>query len=177
MTTGPRRDATLTDYITGRTIPDIGAEANRQALERYLVDKNGFKKTDIAVTVPIEVEFDDETYRSAADLAVKIEGRYMMVFKCAAGSLGSRQREVLAVARLLADYQIPLAIVSDGKTALVFDTLTGARLGEGLSAIPKRSELVDTLHAITLQPLPAERRKREQLIFRSYDSMNVNRLG
>jgi hypothetical protein len=98
------------------------------------------------------------------------------VIKCAAGSLGSREREVLALARLLVAYQIPWAIVSDGATALVFDTLTGAKRGEGLTAIPTRQELVDNAHRLTLRPLSTDRRKREQLIFRSYDSMNVNRV-
>jgi predicted type IV restriction endonuclease len=145
-------------------------------VERYLVDNLRFAKTEIQVDVPIEAEIDGDVYRSAADLAVQIGSRYMIVIICAAGSLGSREREVLALARLLVAYQIPWAIVSDGATALVFDTLTGAKRGEGLTAIPTRQELVDNAHRLTLRPLSTDRRKREQLIFRSYDSMNVNRV-
>ncbi|MDL2275598.1 hypothetical protein LJC22_05690 [Desulfosarcina sp. OttesenSCG-928-G10] len=29
----------IVDYITGRKVPHIGAEANRQQVERYLVEK------------------------------------------------------------------------------------------------------------------------------------------
>jgi hypothetical protein len=97
-----------------------------------------------------------------------------MVIKCAAGSLGSREREVVSAARLLTDYQVPLAIVSDGKTALIFDTLTGKKQGEGLDAIPVRSNLVVLARQFTWQPLSAEQQRREKLIFRTYDSMNVN---
>ncbi len=169
-----RGHATLTDYITGRIIPDVGAEANRQAVEIFLVESQGFAKSQIEVDTPLEMKLDDEVYRSTADLAVTIDGQYMIVIKCAAGSLGSREREVLAAARLLVEYQVPLAVVSDGRTALVFDTLTGKKRGEGLDAIPTRQELADYAGTISLAPLPSDRRKREQLIFRSYDSMNVN---
>ena len=166
--------ATLTDYLTGQTIPDVGAEANRQAVARFLVARQGYTKSDIEVDVPIEMEIAGETYASLVDLAVKIDNQYLIVIKCAAGSLGSREREVLAAARLLVGYQIPLAVVSDGHTALVFDTLTGKRQGQGLDAIPSRQDLVAYARKHPPTPLAPERRQREQLIFRSYDSMNVN---
>jgi hypothetical protein len=65
-----------------------------------------------------------------------------MAIKCAAGSLGSREREILAAARVTSEYQIPFAVVSDGKTAVVLDTLTGEKLGEGMQQIPSRQKLV-----------------------------------
>jgi len=166
--------ATLTDYITGRSIPDVGAEANRQAVEVFLVETQGFAKSEIDVDKLIEIEIDEEIYRSTVDLAISIDGQYMMVVKCAAGSLGSREREILAAARLLVNYQVPLAVVSDGLTALVFDTRSGKKRGDGLSAIPTRQELSHYARTVSLEPLAPDRRKREQLIFRSYDSMNVN---
>jgi hypothetical protein len=97
-----------------------------------------------------------------------------MAIKCAAGSLGSREREILAAARLLEDYQIPLAVVSDGQNAVVFDTLSGRKVGEGLNALPTKAEALKTLETLKLQPYPEERLERERLIFRTYDVENVN---
>jgi hypothetical protein len=97
-----------------------------------------------------------------------------MVLKCTAGSLGSWERETLAAARLLDTYQIPLSVVSDGKSAIVLDTVTGKKIGEGLQAIPSKKEAREKLSASTLSPLPADRIEPEKLIFRSYDSMKVN---
>ena len=97
-----------------------------------------------------------------------------MVFKCPAGSLGSWEREILAAARLLDTYQIPLAVVSDGKSAIVLDTITGKKLGEGLQFIPTKDEARKKMGALTRQPLSADRVEREKLIYRSYDSMKVN---
>ena len=165
---------TLTDYVSGREVPDIGAEANRQAVERYLVNKKGFTKSEIEVDVDLELIIADKPYRSHIDLVVSVDEVCYMAIKCAAGSLASREREILAAARLLMNYQIPVAAVSDGKTAIVLDTLSGKKSGEGLEAIPNRRDARDQLKKITLQPLPEKRVEGEKLIFRTYDMMNVN---
>ena len=101
----------ITDYITGRKVPNVGAEANRQAVERYLVEERGFAKQDIKVSVPIHLQIGEEDYRSCVDLVAVVDGNPMMVVKCAPGSLGSREREIISAARLLDVCPIPLAIV------------------------------------------------------------------
>ena len=98
----------------------------------------------------------------------------MIAIKCAAASLGSREREILAAARLLDEYQVPFAVVSDGKTAIVLDTAAGKKIGEGLHAIPSKEEALRMQDSLKHLPFPKERLEREKLIFRTYDSMNVN---
>jgi hypothetical protein len=167
---------TLVDFITGRSVPNMGAEENRQAVERFLVEEKGFAKDDIEVDTPIELDIAGEVYRSMIDLAVHVAGKVFMCIKCAPGSLGSREREIVAAARLLAPYQVPFAVVSDGKTAVVIETVSGKKIAEGLSAIPARDDAQKSMEVMRLAPFPEERRRREGLIFRSYDSMNVNRM-
>ena len=113
----------ITDFITGKKVPNVGAEANRQAVERYMVEEKGFKRQDIQVNVPIQMQIEEQIYCSYVDLVVMIEGRKLMAVKCAPGSLGSREREIVSAARLLDVYQIPLALVSDGTSAIVLDAL------------------------------------------------------
>ena len=166
----------LTDFITGKNVPNIGAEENRQAVERFLVERKGYQKADIEVDVDIEIRVGKEPYRSFVDLVVSADGgktRYM-VFKCVAGSLGSREREIVAAARLLDEYQIPISVVSDGKTAIVLDTVSGKKVGEGLDGIVSKNEALEKLQSYEFKPLPKDRMKRESLIFRSYDIENVN---
>jgi hypothetical protein len=166
----------ITDFVTGKTIPNVGAEENRQMVERFLVAEKGFSKADIEVDVDIELAIAGQPYRSQIDLVVSVDAgstRFMAI-KCAAASLGSREREILAASRLLAENQLPFSVVSDGKTAIVLDTVSGQKLGEGLSAIPSKDEAREKLKALQLRPFPKDKREREKLIFRSYDSMNVN---
>ena len=165
---------TIIDFITGKETPEIGSEANRQKVERLLVADKGFAKRDIEVDADIEIVVGGEVYRSQIDLVVTVEEKKFMVIKCVAASLGSWEREILSAARLLDRYQIPLAVVSDGKTAIVLDTLGSKKVGEGLGAIPSKDEAKKVLATLTLSPLPEKRREQEKIIFRSYDSMNVN---
>lgn len=168
--------AMIIDFITGREQPNVGAEENRQAIERFLVNSKGYSKEDIEVDADIGLTIAGEPYRSQVDLVISPDAgktRFMAV-KCAAGSLGSREREIVAAARLLDDYQIPVAVVSDGKTAIVMDTVTGKKMAQGLDAIPSKEEALRQLSSTEFLPLPEKRREREQLIFRTYDSDNVN---
>lgn len=164
----------LIDFISGREVPDIGAEANRQAFERMLVELKGFSRDDIEVDVPLELVVAGESYNSRVDLVASAGGRRMMAIKCAAGSLGSREREILAAARLLEDFQIPVSVVTDGRNVLVLDTLSGEKTGEGIDALPSREALSRMVSETVFVPFPDKKLEREKLIFRSYDMENVN---
>jgi hypothetical protein len=168
-------EETLIDHITGREIPDSGAEANRQEVERLLLESKGYAREDIEVDAPIVLNMGKEEYRSFVDLVVHIDGWRYMVIKCAPGSLASREREVIAAARLLCDYQIPQAAASDGRTAIVWDTVSGRKIGDGPGAIPSKQQVRESFDPKRLLPLAEIRRARQQLIFRSYDIMNVNK--
>jgi len=93
---------------------------------------------------------------------------------CAAGSLASWERQTVAAARLLGNTQVPLAVVSDGRTATVIDAVSGKSIGAGMEAIPSKAEALRGLTSARLEPLPEERREREALIFRTYDRETVN---
>ena len=165
---------TIVDFITGETVPDTGAEANRQAIEQLLVNAKGFDKKDIEVDAEIRLTIAGEPYRSQLDLVISVDETRFMAFKCAAGSLGSREREIVAASRLLDRFQIPLSVVSDGLTAIVLDTVSGKKIGEGLDAILSKPAARKHLKKFAPQVLAEKRREKEKLIFRSYDMMNVN---
>ncbi len=166
---------TLVDFVSGRRVPNTGAEENRQQVERYLVDSKGYSKDDILVDEPISFTVEGQAYASCIDLVVKAAGRRFMAIKCAAGSLGSREREAIAAARLADKTPLLLAVVSDGRQATVMETVSGRRLGNKLDDIPSRREAVRmTETGKWPRPLNERQLRKERLIFRSYDSMNVN---
>jgi hypothetical protein len=175
MTATLKPFTTLTDYVTGRPVPNIGAEENRQAVERVLVEGKGFAKEDIEVGTQISLPIQGATYRSRLDLVVRVNGVPVMVVTCAAGALGSWERQTLAAARLLEPLPAAYAVVSDGRTASVMDAASGQRLGDSLDAIPSKSDARRILESDGRHPFPAERREREILIFRTYDMERVNR--
>jgi hypothetical protein len=166
----------IADFVTGKDLPNIGAEENRQVIERFLIEHKGYLKEDIQIDADIEMTVAGELYQSQLDLVVSADGgktRFMAI-RCVAGSLGSREREIVAAARLLDNYQIPFSIVSNGKTAIVLETVSGKKTGEGMEAIPAKKEAIEKLESLELQPFPKDRLEREKLIFRTFDSENVN---
>ena len=154
MTATLKPFTTLTDYVTGRTVPNIGAEENRQAVERVLVESKGFAKTDIEVGVPIALPIQGAVYRSRLDLVVRVDGEPAMVVTCAAGAIGSWERQTLAAARLIEPLPAPCAVVSDGRTASVLDASSGRRLGDSLEAIPSKSDARRILESAGRDPFP-----------------------
>ncbi len=174
MTASFSNHRVITDFVTGKSVLDVGAEANRQAVEKYLVNEKGYARGDIIVDMPICLEIFGRPYRTKLDLVVFIHNNVFMVIKCAAGSLDSREREVVYAARVAMEHPIPVAVASDGHTALVFDALTRKPIGEGLEAIPSPESAGRIIAEMKPLPLDADRRDKEKVIFRSYDIMNVN---
>jgi hypothetical protein len=164
----------ITDFVTGKPVLDVGCEANRQAVEKYLVQR-GYARTDIAVDMEVSLTVAGEPYRTKLDLVVFVDSRAVMVIKCAAGSLGSREREVVYAARVMQDSPVPIAVASDGKTALVFDAIARKPIGQGLEAIPSPAAARSIIENTKDIFLPADRTEREKIIFRSYDIIDVNK--
>lgn len=162
---------TIRDFITQKEIPLVGAEENRQAVEAFLVNDRGYLREDIEVDADLSFKIGDEEYHSRIDLIVRTGNTRLMAVKCAAGSLGSRENEILAAARLL---NIPYCAVSDGKTAVVMETRTGEKTGEGLRFLWQKKDASDVLKNCEPMRFSRERLEKERLIFRSYDSMNIN---
>lgn len=170
----PKPGQTLIDFITGKEIPNIGWEENRQMVARMLVENKGYSKKDIEVDADIALTIKGKPYESKVDLVVSMQAKRVLAIKCAAGSLNSCEREIIAAARLLDNFQIPFAVVSDGINAIVWDTITGECLGKDIAAIPTQKQLTEKWGQLKFQSLPESRAQREALIFRTYDMEYVN---
>jgi hypothetical protein len=166
----------IQDFATGKQVPDIGPEGNRQDVERFLVEQKGYDKADLEIDVPMDMTVAGEPYKSRVDLVVRVDGTPYMAFKCVAGYIGSRDREIASAARLvLPDAQIPVAVSSDGQNAIVIDTISGKKLSEGMDTIPSKEYARNALKHYEPRPVSKERLEREKLVFRTYDLENVNR--
>ncbi|MDA3791828.1 MAG: type I restriction enzyme HsdR N-terminal domain-containing protein [Desulfobacula sp.] len=167
-------DYIITDYITGKPVRNMGSEASRQIFERFLVHEKGYSKKDIKVDEKLVVQFKGEDYISAIDLIVSCNDKALMAITCVAGSIGSYEREILAGARLVYDYQIPFAVSTDARDAMVMDTLSGKNTGQGLGAIPSKKEALKLVETIEYKPFDKTRKEREMIIYRSFNLEKIN---
>ncbi len=167
-------DYIITDFITGKAVRNIGPEASRQLFEKFLVQEKGYAKEDIRVDEKIIVQFKNEDYESTIDLIVCCKEKPIMAITCVAGSIGSYEREILAGARLVYDTQIPIAISTDSRDAIIMDTLTGKTTAQGLNNIPSKEEATSLIESLEFKPHDEDRREREMIIFRSFNLEKVN---
>ncbi len=159
----------ITDFITGRQITDTDDERYRQKLARLLVEEKGYLKDDIEPRLRIEMEIDGKKVLSLIDFVVSAGASRFMVIKFGPGSLVTRERPALAVARILSEYQIPVTVVTNGEDAEVLDTDSGRLVAAGIEAIPDKASALQKLGKIARIRLSPEQIEAEKRVISAYD--------
>lgn len=161
----------ITDFITGREITDTDDERLRQGIAQMLVNSKGYAKEDIDARKRFSVDIEGRTVFSLVDFVIRVEGKSLIVIKYGPGSLVTRERPALAIARVLEPYQIPLTVVTNGIDAELLDTATGSVLATGLDSIPDRQSALEKYHAARAKKLPEKQLDAERRILSAYDFM------
>jgi hypothetical protein len=164
----------ITDFITQKAVRNIGPQVGRQTFEKFLVNEKGYEKKDIQVDKELIVQFQGQDYISSIDLIVSCNLKAFMAITCVAGSIGSYEREILAGARLVCDYQIPFAVTTDARNAIIMDTLSGKTIGHDLDAIPSKEQALTQIESIEFKSFDPNRKEREMIIYRSFNLEKVN---
>jgi hypothetical protein len=159
----------LDDFITGTTLKDTHDERYRQKLARLLVNRKGYIHSDIEPRKDLPVQAGAKRAIVKIDFLINLSGRICMIVKYAPGSLVTRRRPVLAVSRVLASYQIPVAVVTNGEDAEILDGATGRVLAVGLENIPSKSELQKIAEHDEFRTIPAQRAAIESRIIFCYE--------
>ncbi len=162
---------TLEDFLTGEELTDTDDERFRQQLAQMMVNKLGYQKEELEPRRFIETLFSSEFVRSTIELTASLEGKRFLVLRYGPGSLVSRERSAIAAARVLEkEYQIPLAVVTNGRDAELLDTGTGEVLGTGMEAIPSRSRAEEMFAELVFRDPPeGKKRERELRILNAFD--------
>jgi len=124
----------LVDFITGETLKDTHDERYRQKIARFLVNRKGYLKKDIEPRKLLTVRADEKKAILKIDFTVTLAGRVCMVVKFGPGSLVTRRRAVLAASRIIAPYQVPVAVITNGEDAEIIKAASA-------DAMPAKSDL------------------------------------
>ena len=154
---------TLKDFITGEELVDTDDERTRQQLAQMMVEQLGYHKDELEPRCFIESLFNSQFVRSNIELAVSLRElkKKFLIIRYGAGSLVSRERSAIAAARILEpEYQIPLAVVTNGRDSELIDTGNGEILATGMEAIPSRKQASELITNLKFRP-PATGKKRE----------------
>lgn len=159
----------LTDFISGRTLDETLDERHRQQIGRYLVRTKGYAKSDITSRHELNFEVDGRCARLLITYTVAIDQRIGMIVQYGPGSLVTRQRPALAISRLVAGYQIPVVVVTNGEQADILDGDSGRQTGSGIEAIPSRDQLSEICNRSIWTTISQERYEKESRILMAFE--------
>lgn len=153
-----------TDYITGRTITDTHDERARQTLAKLLVDSKGFSKNDIQVRRPLTLDLDKKAGTIQVDFTISVNGKACMIIIYGPGSLVTRQRPTLAIARIIETYIVSYAVITNGRDAITMDARSGGIIAEGLDEIPSKTMISQQLNHIVFDKISSKQQEKEKRI-------------
>lgn len=160
---------TLTDVITGETLDDTHDERHRQRVAKLLLRDKGYEGQDITARFPVTVQAGERRAIVPVDFLIRVGGVVGMLVRYGPGSLVTRHRPTLALARLAAPHTVPVVVVTNGRDADILSGTDGRILGSGLNAIPARSDLEALLRHFDFPKISAERAERESRIVYAYE--------
>lgn len=103
------------------------------------------------------------------DFIVRVGGRSSMIIKYGPGSLVTRERPALAIARILESYVIPFAVVTNGEDAELLNTISGKVIATGINSIPDMKTLLKEQNSIPFARLSPDQLEAEKRILSAYD--------
>lgn len=100
---------------------------------------------------------------------ITLSDKICMVIKYSPGSLVTRYRPVLAASRLVAPYQVPIAVITNGEDADVLDGYSNEVISSGFESIPDRQQLTHRVADIHLEPISSRRAEMESRIVYAFE--------
>ena len=158
-----------TDFITGETIIDTHDERYRQKIAHLLINHKGYQKNDIQPRKDLLVQAGENRAVIKIDFLINLSGKICMIIKFGPGSIVTRRRSLLAASRVLAPYQIPIAVVTNGEDAEVLEGASGRVISLGLETIPSREQLIEIIKTDLFSRIPAKRAEMESRILYCYE--------
>lgn len=160
-----------TDYITGQSVIDSHDERIRQRIAKLLVEKKGYEKSDIETKVELKLICGHEEAVAVIDFVINIDEQRAMVIKYGPGSLVSRERPTIAAARLLAPYELPFAVITNGIDAELLDTKTGKVIGSGIESIMSKEDLTVRFKTALFRTITSKRKENETRFLFVYEAI------
>jgi hypothetical protein len=158
----------LSDFVTGARLPDTHDERYRQKIARLLVLQKGYALTDLRPYL-LEIRTEGKHARLPVSWTVWQGTNLAMIVHYGPGSLVTRHRPALAMGRLVAPYQIPVVVITNGETADTLEGASGKIMTTGLDGIPSVSRMAGILRNHSWAAVSARRIEMERRIVMAFE--------
>jgi hypothetical protein len=143
----------LEDFITGEIIADTHDERLRQKIARLLIETCSFDKVQIKKNVRQIIKAGNKKASIKIDFLVELNGKKAMIVKYNPGSIITRRQSCIALSRIAAPYQIPVAVMTNGLDAEIIDPINKKVLRTGLDALPDAKALAELILNYSFSPV------------------------
>jgi Type I restriction enzyme R protein N terminus (HSDR_N) len=159
----------LVDFITGETIEDNHDERYRQKLAHLLVEHKGYLKKEIEPGREVFLTVANKKAALKVDYTIQLAGKICIIIKYGPGSLVTRHRPALAASRLVAPYQVPVVVVTNGEDADILEGATGKVISTGFESIPAKADILDKVDNIHFDPISTKQAEMESKIIYAFE--------
>ena len=143
----------------------------KQMVLEFLIRKKHFKPEEIETNPEFRLPLGDSEITVHIDFVVNLPTASFMVIQCSSSSLEAWERYVISFARVIKEYQIPYAVVTDGEDAQIIDVLTGRLIGKSLIELFNRKDALNKMKDLKKIPCPVNRLEKEKRIVYAFEGI------
>ena len=135
-----------------------------------LTKEKMFNREDIDIDPEFRLKLDNCEFTVSIDFIVNCPSASFMVIRCST-AIESWERYVISFARIIKDYQIPYAAVTDGEKIRITDVLNGSLVSESMSKLFNRQEALERMKDFRKIPCSSNRLEKEKRIAYAFEGI------
>jgi hypothetical protein len=143
----------------------------KQKVWEILTKEKNFDPGEIEIDPEVRLRLSDCEATVSIDFIINLPSASFMVIKCSSSAIESWERYVISFARVVKDYQIPYAVVTDGDNARIIDVLAGTLVSESINGLFSRQETIDKMKDFKKIPCPVNRLEREKRVIYAFEGI------
>ncbi len=143
----------------------------KQKVLDILIKEQGFSLDEIEIDPEFRLKLSNCEATVSIDFIINLQSVSFIAIRSVPTAIESWERYVIAFARVIKDYQIPYAVVTDGENARIFDVLSGSLVSDHLKGLFNRQEALNLMDDFKKIPCSANRIEKEKRIIYAFEGI------
>lgn len=143
----------------------------KQKVLDILIKEQEFSLDEIEIDPEFRLKLSNCEATVSIDFIINLQSVSFIAIRSVPTAIESWERYVIAFARVIKDYQIPYAVVTDGENARIFDVLSGSLVSDHLKGLFNRQEALNLMDDFKKIPCSANRIEKEKRIIYAFEGI------
>jgi hypothetical protein len=143
----------------------------KQLVYKTLTEEKGFYPDEIQIDPQFILRLSTCEATVGIDFMLILDQISFMVIRCVSSGIESWERSVVAFARVIKDYQIPYAVITDGEYAKIIDIINNVFVQKSVKELFTRQEAISLRNNFRKIPFQDTDREKEKRIIYAFESI------